>query len=569
MAWKLASLIIVSLLVLAACSSSGGGRDTQSGRGTDAEATPTTAAEEGPPTGSPESRASRTGGSADRLTGGSLVRLGADPPTLDPHLTTDATSATYIVEVFGGLVTIGPDLNVVEDLAQRYDVSPDGRTYTFHLRDGIRFHSGKPVTARDFKWSFERVADPLTASPVVDEYLGDIVGVKERLRGQATEVSGIRVIDEQTLEITIDAPKSYFLAKLTYPTGFVLDQENVESSSRWFLGPNGTGPFKLTEYVPGESLILTGNDNYHLGAPFLNEVRFILSGGTGMLMYENDEIDITGVGLADLERVQDPSNPLNEDLVQAPPAFSTSYIGMNVSQPPFDDRKVRQALNYAIDRESIAKIALANLVVPAKGILPPEFPGYSPDVKGYEYDPAKARQLLAESKYGPQLENFDKPIILTTAGSFGSSIGLDLEGILQMWRENLGIDIEILRTEFATYLQDLVKRRFEMFEIGWIADYPDPENFLDLLFHSESNNNHTAYNNPEVDRLLVAARVEQDETSRLELYHQAEQLIMEDAPWIVLWYSGEQFVLVKPHVQDYKLTQLIIPKLRFVYLTEE
>ena len=375
------------------------------------------------------------------------------------------------------------------------------------------------------------------------------------------------MIDEHTLEITLDEPKAYFLSKLTYPTAFVVDRENVLSGRRWFREPNGTGPFKLSEYIPGQTLVLTRNDSYHLGAPHLAQVEFILSGGTSMLMYQNDEIHLTGVGLADLDIVLDPTNPLNGELHRAPPSFSVDYIGMNVTQCPFDDRKVRQALNYAIDKRAISRDVLADLVIPARGILPPGFPGHNPDLQGYTYDPDKARQLLAESKYGPDLEGCPTPI-LTTAGSFGSSVGLDLEVIQEMWRQNLGIEFETIQTEFATYLQDLVKRRFEMFQIGWIADYPDPENFLDLLFHSESSNNHTAFSNAEVDRLLEQARVEPSEDVRYELYHKAEELILEEAPWIPLWYSGEQFVLVKPYVQDYKLTQIILPKLRFVHMTE-
>ena len=573
MGWKLLLLLTSTVLLIAlGCSESR--RTSPADQATsppETEATATSVAPTPAPTAAPrESSDVESGQPGARIDGGTLVRLWSDPPTLDPHLTTDATSATIIIEVFGGLVTIGKDLDIIPDLAESMPkVSADGLVYTFHLRQNAKFHDGKPVTAQDFKWSMERAADPLTASPVVDQYLGDIVGVKEKLDGEATEVSGVKVIDEHTLEITIDEPKSYFLAKLTYPTAFVLDRVNVESDRRWFREPNGTGPFTLAEYVPGETLVLGRNENFHLGPPSLEKVRFILSGGTAMLMYENDEIHLTGVGIADLDRVLDPNNALNPQLQQAPPSFSTDYIGMNVTQPPFDDPKVRQALNYAIDKNIIARDVLADLVVPATGILPPGFPGYSSDIKGYEYDPEKAKQLLAESKYGPGLENFDKPIILTTAGSFGASVSLDMEVILEMWRTNLGIEVETLQTEFATYLQDLVKRRFEMFQIGWIADYPDPENFLDLLFHSESSNNHTGFSNVQVDALLQQARVEPSQQKRFELYHRAEQMILDEAPWIPLWNSGEQYVLIKSTVHDYYLTQLIIPKLRFVYLTEE
>ncbi len=562
MSWKIVTATMALLLLMAAC----GGRSattTEETKADPATATPSDATV-APDTTAQNSEPKEPG---SRIDGGALVRVFGDPPTLDPHLTTDATSATFIVEVFGGLVTIAPDLNIVGDIAESWDVSNDGLTYTFHLRENAKFHDGKPVTAQDFKWSLERATDPQTAAPVVDQYLGDIVGAKERLKGDASELAGVRVIDDHTLAITIDASKSYFLAKLTYPTAFVLDKANVESGRRWFRTPNGTGPFKLSEYVPGERLILTRNELFHLGPPFLESVRFILSGGTAMLMYENDEIHLTGVGLADLDLILDPNNPLNTELQRAPPSFSTSYIGMNVNDPPLDDPKVRQALNYAIDKEAISRDVMAGLVVPAKGILPPAFPGYNPNLRGYDYDPERARLLMSESKYGDDLENLP-PIILTTAGSFGTQLTLDMEIILEMWDQNLGIKVEILQTEFGTYLQDLVKRRFQMFDIGWIADYPDPENFLDILFHSESSNNHTGYNNPEVNRLLEEARVEQDEAVRFALYHEIEQMIIEDAPWIPLWYAGEQYVLIKPYVNDYFLTQLIIPKLRFVYMTE-
>ena len=500
--------------------------------------------------------------------GGRFVRLFIDPPTLDPHLTTDATSAQIIVEVFGGLVTIDPELNVVSDLAESWDISPDGLVYTFRIRPDATFHNGKPVTAEDVRWSLERATDPLTEAPNVDQYLGDIVGVDAKLQGNALEISGVRVINEHTVEITIDEPKSFFLAKMTYPTAFVLDQENVEANRKsWFREPNGTGPFKMSEYKVGETLVLSRYDGYHLGAAKLAEVEMILSGGTSMLMYENDEIDIAGVGLSDLDRLLDPTHSLNSELLQASPSFSVQYIGLNVDEPPLDDLNVRKALNLAIDKREIATIVLGDQVVPATGILPPGFPGFNSSVSGYEFDPEEAKRLLLASKYGDDLENMP-PITITTPGSFGANVSLDMEVILAMWEKNLGIKTEFQQTEFATFLKDLHKGRFQMFDIGWIADYPDPENFLDILFYSDSSNNHTNYNNPDVDALLEQARIERDETMRFSIYNEVEQTILDDAPWIPLWYSGERYLLVKPNVHDFLQTPLIIPKLRHVYLTD-
>jgi ABC-type transport system substrate-binding protein len=495
------------------------------------------------------------------------VRLGADPITLDPHLTSDTSSAAIIVEVFGGLATIDPDLKIVPDLAQRWDESADGKVYTFHLDPKAKFHDGRQVVSEDVRWSLERAADPRTQSPVVDTYLGDIVGVKEKLAGKAQTVSGVRVVDSSTVEITIDAPKAYFLAKMTYPTAFVLDRKNVEADTRnWSLKPNGTGPFKLTEYRLGQIMRLTANQSYHLGAPHLAEVEMILGGGSAMLMYENDEIHLTGVGLADLERVKDPKNSLNKELLRAPPQFEVSYLGLNVKQAPFDDPKVRLALNLAIDRQSIASKVLSDLVAPAKGVLPPGFPGYNAALKGYEYNPERARQLLRESKYGTDMSKFP-PITLSVPGDLGASVGLDTEVILQAWKEELGITVEIQQTEWATFLQDTQARRFQMYELGWVADYPDPQDFLDVLFHSKSDNNHGNYTNPEVDRLLEQARVEPDQAKRFQLYQRIEQMVLDDAPWVPLWHGTERYVLLKPNLGDYLLSPLIIPKLRFVYLT--
>ncbi len=559
MGWKALLLAFGMLFLVAACSGSSGSSETTVSTGDSPEPTASSSAP----------AAANTTDSAEPLEGGRFVRLYVDPPTLDPHLTTDATSAQVIVEVFGGLVTIDRNLDVVPDLAESWDISADGRVYTFRIRPDAVFHDGKPVTAEDVRWSLERATDPLTEAPNVDQYLGDIVGVDAKLAGDVLEISGVRVINERTIEITIDASKSFFLAKMTYPTAFVLDRENIEANPKnWFRKPNGTGPFKMTEYKVGETLILSRHDAYHLGPAKVAEVEMILSGGTSMLMYENDEIDIAGVGLADLDRLLEPSHSLNAELARAAPSFSVQYIGLNVNEPPLDDVKVRQALNLAIDKQEIATIVLGDQVVPAKGILPPGFPGFSESVSGYEFDPIKAKQLLLESKYGNDLDNLP-PITITTPGSFGANVSLDMEVVLAMWEKNLGITTEFQQTEFATFLKDLNKRRFQMFDIGWIADYPDPENFLDILFYSDSSNNHTNYNNPEVDALLEKARVETDETLRFSIYNEVEQTILDDAPWIPLWYSGERYLLVKPNVHDYLLTPLIIPKLRHVYLTDK
>ena len=499
----------------------------------------------------------------EERTGGVLRRLWSDPPTLDPHLSGDTTSAGVVVEIYSGLVALNTDLQLVPDVADRWEISQDGKTYTFHIRDNARFHDGKPITASDFKWSLERAASPDTASPVADTYLGDIVGIHDVLEGNSTDISGVKVIDDRTLQIEIDAPKAYFLAKMTYPTAYVLDRENVEAGgASWTDAPNGSGPFRLAEYTVGEVIVLERNENFYLEPPHLDSVIMHLAGGQSMAMYENDEIDITGVGLFELDRVLDPNEPLNKELVIAPPSFTTFYIGFNATEPPFDDPKFRQALTHAVDKDLIANEVLSTLVTPAYGVLPPGFPGYNVNLEGLQYDPDLARQLLSESKY-PDAET--RPRIVVTVPGTGGSIGLDMEVVIEMWRQELGVEVEIQQVEWATYLQDLNANRFQAFGgSGWQADYPDPQDFLDILFHTDSKQNHTSYSNPELDAILEEARTEPDVGRRVELYHQAEVMIVQDAPLLPLWYTGEQYVLIKGHIEDYRLTPMTIPKLRHV-----
>ncbi len=507
-----------------------------------------------------EARADR----GDKPTGGVLTRLWTDPPTLDPHKTSDTYSAFIVGEVFSGLVTLNTDLRIAPDIAERWEISDDGTVYTFHILPDVKFHDGAPVTAQDFVYSFNRAADPALASPVAGTYLNDIVGVMDVLNGDATEISGIKAIDERTLEITIDAPKAYFLAKLTYPTAFVVDRRNVESAgATWTDSPNATGPFTLKEYRIGEHIILERSDNFYRESAYLDRVVFNLAGGQAMALYENDEIDITGVSIFDLERFKDPEEPLAQELKVAPPAFTVSYIGFNTDEPPFDDVHFRRALNLTIDKELIANEVLAGRTVPAYGILPPGFPGYSDALNILDYDEEAAKAEMAMSKYS---DPATRPRIIVTVPGTGSDIGIDLQVILEMWEKTLGVQVEIQQVEWATYLHDLNRRKLQVFALAWQADYPDPQDFLDILFHSESETNHGGYANSDVDKLLEQARVEVDPSKRISLYNEAEQLIIDDAAWVPLWYTGERHLLLKPHIKDYRLVAMTVPKLRYVYI---
>ena len=558
--WILLVVIVLAAFVAVACGSdsSEGEADSSEASALSTEPTPVPAE----PTATAPASAEQQPAS-EPSTGGVFRRQWADPPTLDPHLTTDTTSSFVVVELFSGLVTLNTDLELVPDIAERWEISADGLQYTFYLRPNAKFHDGKPVTAQDFKWSIERAAAPETASPVADTYLNDIVGALDYIKGDATEISGIRVVDDTTLSITVDQPKAYFLAKLTYPTAFVVDRATVEAGGRgWTDNPNGTGPFRLKEYKIGERIVLERNEHFYREPAKVDTILLNLAGGQSMAMYENDEIDITGVSLFDLERVLDPNEPLNKELVVAPPDFSISYIGFNTSMAPFDDPKFRQALNHAIDKELIATEVLSDLVVPAFGILPPGFPGYNENLVGLRHDKELAQRLLNESNYA---DAESRPRIVITVPGTGGTIGLDLEVVIEMWRQVLGVEVEIQQVEWATYLEDLNDAKFQAYAgLGWQADYPDPQDFLDILFHTDSALNHGAYSNLELDAILERARTQQDPQARISEYRRAEEIIVEDGAWVPLWYTGERHLLLKPHVDGYRVTPMIVPKLREV-----
>ena len=485
------------------------------------------------------------------------------PLTLDPAIAADMSSYVYVMQIFSGLVRLDQELTIVPDIAESWEPSPDGKTYTFHLRQGVKFHNGREVKAADFKYSWERACDPDTGSGTAATYLGDIVGAKDMLAGKAREISGVEVIDDYTLQVTIDAPKAYFLDKLAYPTAFVVDRANVESGEDWWREPNGTGPFKLKEWEPGQRLILERSQIYYGEPAKLEQVVFRFLAVAPMALYETGQIDVTPVSTSYIDQVSDETNPLHQELAVTP-ELSLYYIGFNTAKPPFDDVNVRRAFCLAVDKERIAKVILRDMVSEAEGILPPGMPGYNETLEGLDYDVEKAKELIAASKYG-DVSNLP-PITLTVEG-YGNSIPSYLGAIIQEWQQNLGVEISVRQLEPEDFLYNLKQEKDEMFMLGWVADYPDPHNFLDILFYTGSENNIFEYSNPSLDALLDQAAIEQNRAVRLAMYQQAEQLVVDDAPCLPLFH-GTNYILVKPYVKDYELSPLGVPDLSKVYLEQ-
>ena len=485
------------------------------------------------------------------------------PITLDPAISGEMTSHTYIMQIFGGLVRLDEDSKPAPDIAESWQKSDDGKTYSFYLRKGVKFHDGKEVTARDFKYSWERACNPETRSQTAATYLGDIIGVNDVLEGKTPEIKGVEVINEHTLKVTIDTPKAYFLAKLTYPTAFVVDKADAESGKEWWRKPNGTGPFKLTEWNEGQLLILEPNEAYYQKPPKINQVVFHLLAGMPLALYEMGEIDVAPVYEYHIDRVTDEKGPFHRELAIFP-ELSLFYIGFNTEKPPFDDVDIRRAFCHAVNKQRIIKIILKGMMTKADGILPPNMPGYNESLQGLNYDVAKAKSLVAGSKYGSAANL--PPITLTTSG-WGGNIPEYLGAIIQEWQQNLSVEVTVRQLEPEIFLYYLKEEADEMFVSGWIADYPDPQDFLDILFHTGAEYNSGHYSNPELDALLDQAAVEPDHSTRLTLYQQVEERMIDEAACLPLWF-GTSYLLIRPYVKGYKLDAQGIPTLSEVYIEE-
>ena len=495
-------------------------------------------------------------GTPAAIEGKTLNLYGIDPITLDPAVSAEMTSHKYIMQVFGGLVKLGKNLEPEPDIAREWQLSPDGRTYTFYLRDDVEFHDGRQVKAGDFKYSWERACDPATGSQTVETYLGDISGVKDVIAGKSSEISGVRIIDDFTLQVNLDTPRSYFLFKMAYPTSYVVDKADVERGRNWWQQPNGTGPFKLEKWEKSQLLVLEKNKRYYGQVTGVEQVIFHLWGGLPINMYETGDIDVTGVSVSYIDKITDRAGPFHQDL-QVTPELSFEYIGFNATKPPFDDVSIRQAFTMAIDKEKLTSLLFRDMVQPAHGILPPGIPGFNEDLVGLGFNANRAGELIAASKYG-SVDNLP-PITITTSG-WGGLISSPLEAIIAEWRNNLGVEVTVRQLEPERFLYYLSKEKNEMYYMGWIADYPHPQNFLEILFHTGFENNYSEYSNPDVDALLDKASLEQDFEISMKLYRQAEQMMVDDAACLPLWF-GQNYILVKPNVEGYELNPMGIADL--------
>jgi ABC-type transport system substrate-binding protein len=491
-----------------------------------------------------------------------------DSPTVfDPAVIGDAVSARYAQQIYSGLVTLDRDLRVVPDIAESWQVLDGGRTYLFKIRANARFHSGRQVTAQDVKYSIERAADPELRSEVAGIYLDDIVGLLDRLSGRARDVSGVEVVDATTLRIRVRTPVPYFLAKLTHPTSYVVSRDDIEKGGRlWFLKPDGTGPFKIKGWDVGVVMVLERNDLYYryYRAPAKTQYVVVWNvGGNGQTMFEAGDVDVAAIGGEQAQKAQEPNSPLRSQL-SITPELGLYYIGFNHKLAPFDDVRARRAFAMAIDRDKILKDMFFSTVPKAGGALPIGLPGFDPQLAPIAYDPVQAKALWDQALAAKSLK-IDS-ILFQISLFTGADV---LQEMGKQWEANLGVKVQFQIVSGNTNrARILTQEGANLFEYGWVADYPDAHNFLDVLFHGSAINNIGAYTNAQFDRLLEEARVEQSEPARIAKYREADRLLLSDAAAIPVYYF-RNYYLVKPYVKDWFLSAQRVPDFASVRLERQ
>lgn len=449
------------------------------------------------------------------------VAQGADAVTLDPQGQNDQPSARVRAQIYDTLVVQNEDLELEPGLAESWE-QVDDTTWIFNIRQGVEFHNGEELTADDVVFTFERLRDPEMASP--SAFIVDFI-------------ESIEAVDEYTVELNTQYPFAPLLAHLSHNATSILNEEAVAEAGDDY-GTEvaiGTGAFKFVSWQTANQIVLERNDNWWGGEVLPEQVIFrpIAEGTVRAIELETGGVDIAyALEPIDSQRLQGGSNPDVE--IVSVETLSTAYLGFNAQQEPLDDVRVRQAINYAVDVESIVEAVYMGQAVPANSPISEAVFGANTDLEPYPYDPERARELLAEAG----LEDGFSTSIWTN----DNQLRIQIAEIVQAQLADVGIDAAVEVVEWGTYLAETAAGNHDMFILGWVTVTGDADYGLYALFHSSQYGdagNRTFWSTPRVDELLEIGRTAQTEEERIEAYHEAQEIIREEAPWLFLLVTTE------------------------------
>ncbi|HEX3800617.1 MAG TPA: peptide ABC transporter substrate-binding protein [Verrucomicrobiae bacterium] len=470
-----------------------------------------------------------------------VIVNGIEPETLDPALVLGVSEGRIVSGLFEGLTRVNPKTALPDPgLASHWEISPDGRIYTFHLRTNLVWSTGEPITSADVVYSWIRALKPETAS----EYAGQLFYLKNAEDFNSGKIKdpnlvGVHAIDPYTVRVELTNPTAFFLDLCAFPTLEVVPRQTIEKyGDKWIMAKPlpSSGPYEMMFWHLNDRIRLRKNPRYWDAANTRIEVADFLPLGspiTALNLYETGGVDL--VWDKDLVPTE-----LLDVLMKRPDFHSytilgTYFIRCNTTRKPFNDVRVRQALGYAIDRERITKKITRAGEVPATHFTPPGI-GHYHAPEGLGYDPDKARKLLAEAGY-PGGKGFPRFTYMFNASAGGASlihakIAVELQ---QMWRDTLGIDMELRQVEWKVYLSDENKLDYDTSRDSWIGDYNDPDTFLNL-FMTDGGNNRTGWGDPHYDDLIRSADKENDPAKRQKYLYEAESILLTNGPVIPIFY---------------------------------
>ena len=499
---------------------------------------------------------------------------GTEPQSLDPQIATGVPEHHVISTLMEGLVlkdrrTLQPRPGVAES----WEISDDGRVYTFKIRNNAKWSNGDPLTAGDFVWSWWRALQPALGN-LYAYMLFPIENAQNYYEGVVSDFSqvGAKALDDQTLEVTLNHPTPYFLQLLDHYSLFPVHKETIEKfgsadqrGTRWTYAGNlvGNGAFTLEEWEINRKIVVKKNENYWDAENVrLNEVVFLPVENvvTEERMFRAGQLHVTASLPADKIA---PYSEMSESPMRISPYLGTYFYRINVDVPHLQDPKVRKALAMSIDRDNIVEKITKGGQIPAYAMTPPGTMGYYPKSE-LRYDPEEARKLLAEAGY-PDGQGFPVTEILYNTNEGHRKIAVAIQ---EMWKQNLNVDIQILNQEWKVYLDSESAGEYQISRAGWIGDYVDPNNFLDM-FICNGGNNRTGWCNQEYDNLIlkVAPAVKSHE-ERLEIFQTAETMLLNDMPVIPI-YTYTSIQLIDPSVKNFDSNIMNHAYYKDIYLEEQ